>query len=395
MERRTARSATKRLKVLFITAWYPTPTNPHGGIFVQEHAKAASLYNDLVVVHFNERNQQLPQWWQLKRAPNIAQTQQLPTYVLQYRPSIIPKTSYFVRYSAFLKAFQQLAQQGFRPDILHAHVHRVALPTVLLGKLYKIPVMITEHHSAFPRRLLGKLDLLEAKIAFRLADKVLPVSAALQQGIEQNGIQANFQVVPNVVDSALFQPPIGHRPPTEQKRLLCVATMPPTHVKGITYLLDALAQLRQQRNDWQLSIIGDGPARPAYEQQSQALGLSEKVHFWGGKTKDEVAEQMRNADIFVLPSLWDNMPCVLIEAMASGLPIVATKTGGIPEIVNSEEIGLLATPGNADSLYATLNAMLDNFTTYDRSKITTIARQRYDYAAVGGLLDSIYREYVS
>ncbi len=395
MAMHTNRSTNQRLKVLFITAWYPTMANPYGGIFVQEHAKAANLYNDVVVIHYNNRNTQLPHWWQLAPIPTLDDPAQFPTYRLEYRPSRVPRTSYFVRYSAFLKAFQRLAQEGFRPDLIHAHIHRVALPAVLLGKIYKIPVVVTEQHSAIPRRMLGKLDLFEARTAFRLADKVLPVSAALQAGIEQYGMQARFQIVPNVVDSDLFYPAMGNQSPAGQKQLLCVATMPPTHVKGINYLLDALAQLQQQRTDWQLSIIGDGPERVTYEQQAQTLGLTGQVHFLGSRSKAEVAEKMRNAHIFVLPSIWDNMPCVLVEAMASGLPIVSTQTGGIPEIVNSDEIGLLAIPANADSLREILNRMLDRYPTYDRTKLTTTARQRYNYAAVGRQLDEIYRECIA
>ncbi|MEZ4859687.1 MAG: glycosyltransferase [Caldilineaceae bacterium] len=380
------------LRILFVTAWYPTQANPHWGIFVREHAKAASLYNDITVLHCHGRNSQLDHWWQLSETRELALTEDIPTYVLQHRPSPLPRTSYFLRYGALLKAYQQLVRQGFRPDILHAHVHQVALPVTLLGKLYGIPVVITEHHSVFPRQMLSKLDLLEARCAFPLAEKVLPVSKALQHGIERYGIRARFQVVPNVVDNSLFyrvenQTALTTRP----KQLLCVATMPPTHVKGITFLLEALAQLYTHRQDWELTIIGDGPVRGEYEQKTYELGLSNHVHFWGGRPKAEVAAAMRKSDLFVLPSLWENMPCVLIEAMSSGLPIVSTRTGGIPEIVDPD-VGLLAQPGDVSSLHEALNTMLDNFVNYDRCQISAKAQQRYSYEAVGHLFDLIYRE---
>lgn len=95
---------------------------------------------------------------------------------------------------------------GFRPDMIHAKVHAVALPSVIIGTLHRVPVVITERSSAFPRELLSASEAWKARVAFARAGAVLPVSEALRRSIEACGIQARFVCIPNVVDTTLFMP---------------------------------------------------------------------------------------------------------------------------------------------------------------------------------------------
>lgn len=177
-----------------------------------------------------------------------------------------------------------------------------------------------------------------------------------------------------------------------RKRLLLVALLTP--IKGIPYLLEALTLLKKKRDDFVLDIVGDGPCRKDYEEMTHDLGLQEHVRFHGLKTKQEVAEYMGNADIFVLPSEWENMPCVIIEAMASGLPVVSTNVGGIPEIIN-DEVGVLVPPKNSVRLVKALDSILNNLPSFSRERIVELARERYSYEAVGEVLNRLYRSTVS
>ncbi|MEZ4677709.1 MAG: glycosyltransferase [Caldilineaceae bacterium] len=389
-------SPAQRLKILFITPWYPTAENPVNGVFVREHAKAVGLYDDVAVLHFAGHQPTLVQSYKVEEVTDPSLTEGIPTYTFQYRTAAIEWLSHPIRFWNYLRAFRYLRKHGFRPDVIHANIHVVSLPAIFLGYLFRIPVVITEHHSAFPRRSLTPRRLWEARIAFRRACRVLPVSKALQSGIVQYGIDARFQIVPNVVDMKLFQPPPSTAAPTESQdcRLLCVATMPADDVKGISYLLEAVAQLRKSTDRWQLQIVGDGEARQTYLAQAGRLDLLDKVEFTGRKSKAEVADFMQAADLFVLPSVWDNMPCVIIEAMACGLPIVATQVGGIPEMVD-ETSGVLVSPRDVNALCTVLSSMLQHYTQYDRYQIAANAQERYSQEAVGHILHSIYQECVN
>ena len=359
------------------------------GVFVREHAKAVQLYDDVAVLHCLLPDPALPQPTWTEREIDPALTEGIPTYRAWYRAEPVSKTAYFRFLQSVRRAYQVIISEGFRPDVLHAHIYEAGVAAVLLGKRHRLPVVITEQFSAFPRRLLSRHKVLKARWAFGQADRVLPVSAALQTSFERYGIHARFRRVPNVVDAGLFTPPSTPCPPHDPIRLRFVGSLIP--LKGVGFLLDALAQVQRQRQDWCLDLVGDGQDRAAFERQAADLGLAPQVTFHGWKTKTEVAGFMRQADLFVLPSLWDNMPCVIVEAMASGLPIVASDIGGIPEMVDAPVIGALAPPGDAGALAAVLLARLATLDQTDRRLIASKA-ERFSMAVVGRSLHDIYEE---
>jgi glycosyltransferase involved in cell wall biosynthesis len=377
------------LKILHIAGWYPSKDNPAAGIFVREHVKATALYNDVVVIYSEGVDLGIRSYYQVE--DNIEDG--IRTLRLRYRKLPVPKTTYFVYLKSMFYAYRKLLKEEFKPALIHAHVYSAGVPAVLIGKRYGIPVIVTEHFSGFPRGLVRGVEKLKAKFTFEQADLVCPVSEDLKRHIEAYGIQARFRVVPNVVDTSLFTSRYRNSMGGySRKRLLLVALLTP--IKGIPYLLEALTLLKKKRDDFVLDIVGDGPCRKDYEEMTHDLGLQEHVRFHGLKTKQEVAEYMGNADIFVLPSEWENMPCVIIEAMSSGLPVVSTNVGGIPEIIN-DEVGVLVPPKNSVRLVKALDSILNNLPSFSRERIVELARERYSYEAVGEVLNNLYRSTVS
>ncbi|MEM3433325.1 MAG: glycosyltransferase [Candidatus Methanomethyliaceae archaeon] len=377
------------MRVLFITAWYPTKEQPVGGVFVREHAKAVRLYDDVVVLHCAGPDPKLKELWRLGQESDESLTEGIVTYRVWHRGLSIPKVSYFIYLWGVFQAFRYITAHGFRPDIIHAHLFATGVPAVLIGRLYHIPVVITEHNSAFPRRLLSQTAILRARFAFRWADLVLAVSMSLQKAIEGYGIRARFQVVPNVVDTSLFFPRIDKPNEDNQKRLLFVGLLDSSHIKGVPYLLQALAQLRQDRDDWHLDIVGDGPARAEYERMVADLSLGNKITFHGLKTKSEVAEFMRQADLFVLPSLFETFSVITAEALATGIPVLATRCGGPEEFV-TDKLGLLVPPGDADALCQGLAFLLNHLDQFSPGEISRYAKERFGPEGVGQHLHTVY-----
>ena len=115
------------------------------------------------------------------------------------------------------------------------------------------------------------------------------------------------------------------------------------------------------------------------------------MNFHGLKTKGEIAQFMRNADVFVLSSIWENLPCVLIEAMASGLPIIATKICGIPEIMN-KKTGIMVPPKNKEALSSAISYMLDHVQDYSKEQIASYAKREFSLEVSGKQFDNIYKE---
>ncbi len=160
--------------------------------------------------------------------------------------------------------------------------------------------------------------------------------------------------------------------------------------KGISYLFEALASLKKKRQDFVLNIVGEGPSRKEYEELSDKLALTGFVKFYGTKAKTELAEIMRSCDFFVLPSLSENLPCVLIEAAASGLPLIATDVGGVSEIIN-ESNGILIPSKDIKSLETNINYMLDHYQNYSSKTLYEYAKTNYGFEAVGKNLNQIYK----
>lgn len=130
-------------------------------------------------------------------------------------------------------------------------------------------------------------------------------------------------------------------------------------VKGVPVLLEALARVTDIPG-LRLTLVGDGPDRAALEARTRALGLSGRVTFAGYQTSSQVAATLRDADALVLPSFAEGLPVVLMEAMATGLPVIATQIAGIPELVRDGENGRLVPPGNAEALAAAIRDLLSD-----------------------------------
>jgi glycosyltransferase involved in cell wall biosynthesis len=254
-------------------------------------------------------------------------------------------------------------------------------------------VVYTEHWTVFvpenPMRLSGPMRA-AARLALEAADIVLPVSADLARALSELAPGANVRVVPNVVDGRIFRP---GEPRDRSGRRLLTAGLLDTNRKGLDVLLEALALL-DRRDGLRLDVVGDGSLRAQYEALAARLGLSEHVQFHGLCSKPELAARMQEADLFVLGSRYENNPCVVIEAMATGLPIVATRVGGVPELVD-EASGELANPLDPRDLARAIEAALTRLETFDRGNIASRARDEFGTESVGRTFADVYTRLLS
>lgn len=130
--------------------------------------------------------------------------------------------------------------------------------------------------------------------------------------------------------------------------------------KGLLVLLDAFAEVRRSRPDAQLTLIGDGPEREQIAAKVAAMGLDDRVRFTGYLSQDDVAARLSQVDMLVLPSFAEGVPVVLMEAMASRLPVIATRIAGVAELVEDGVSGLLVPPGDPEALTHALATLMDD-----------------------------------
>ena len=352
------------------------------GLFCREHAHALARRHDVVVL----ASLATP-------APSFAAyrlTDELEdgirTMRVRYRrPALRPAAMAF-QLAGMLHALWRLWREGARPQVVHAHVYQAAPPALVLGRLARAVVVVTEHYTGFARGLVSGYDEALARLSFRQADLVAPVSHELAERLRALAPGARIEAVPNAVDTDVFHPPAGRRRAERPSRLLNVATL--SEKKGHVYLLEALARLEGGET---LEIVGDGELRDLLERQAAALGVGDRVRFLGPRPKEEVAELMRGADVFVLPSLYENLPVVLVEAQASGLPAVATRVGGVPELVG-DDAGRLVEAGDPAQLAGAIAAVLESRDGFDPAALARRAAERYGYEAIAARWTAIYEE---
>lgn len=146
------------------------------------------------------------------------------------------------------------------------------------------------------------------------------------------------------------------RTPTDKKVLICPARLVP--VKGHKHLLDALAILKRDRTDWVCWLVGDGELKEELVQQCKNLNLEEHVMFLGSRS--DVPALLKQSQVFVLPSLQDNLPFSVMEAQVTGKAVVVSDAGGIPEMVSHGETGLISPLGQSEPMYRNLKKVLEN-----------------------------------
>jgi len=372
------------MKILFLPCWYPSEDNPVAGIFIKEHAKTVSLYHNVTVLYVYSSDK-------TKKIYEVSDKieENIRTIRIRYKSTSFHRIDYLIGVWLIFLYFFKLVWKWGKPDIIQAHGYLLGVPAVILWKIYRIPVIITEHWFGFPLHMLNFFARARARFAMNRAKMILPVSKSLEESIKSYGIKSKFEVVPNVVNTEIFYPFQESKRNKNKKIILSVAGGLFTSEKGVSYLLKSLAQIKTKRGDFLSDIVGDGPAEKECEELADELNLNETVKFHRLKSKKEVAEFMRRSDFFVLPSLWETFGVVYIEAMASGLPVIATNIGGIPEIIN-KNTGILVPPKDIDALAEAINYMLDHYQDYSPVKISQDAEDRFGYKAVGKLLNSIY-----
>jgi glycosyltransferase involved in cell wall biosynthesis len=254
--------------------------------------------------------------------------------------------------SALLPALR--VTQSFKPHVVHAYF---AVPTGVVAWLLKAftgaPYLLSLRGGDVPGFLpetLGTFHRLTApvmKTVYGGAGAIVANSRGLQELAQRSASQA-VHFAPNGIDLDSYYPaPIPRNDGVY--RILFVGRL--VEQKGLRYLLEALPTIRSQIDQAvELVVVGDGPAGPTLQQQAAELGLKNVVQFTGWFPRSAMFAQYRNADVFAFPSFEEGMPNVVLEAMASGLPIVTTDIYGNQELVSDSENGYLVPPGDSGAL---------------------------------------------
>lgn len=272
-----------------------------------------------------------------------------------------------------------IKKKDIKFDIIHAHyTWPSGAVGVKLKEEYKVPLVITEHTSQTFNRYITTRDPLAREI-WQKADIIVRVRKGDIDLFSRVGITpSKIRYIPNGFDGNKFYPipqEIARRKLNlveYEKIIINVANMY-SRVKGHEYLLRAFSKVAENTSDAFLILVGSGKLLSHLKKLADNLYLGHRVLFAGSKPHDEIPLWMNAADLFVLPSLRESFGVVQIEAMACGVPVVATRNGGSEEIIISEDYGLLCEPANPKELAEKILIALEK--EWDREKIRKYAEQ--------------------
>jgi L-malate glycosyltransferase len=367
------------LRVLVLSDWFPESPGDTAGIFVREQALAVARRHQVTVLHLRPPVRG-------GGRPRLEDGSDGPLRVMRVRcgrPAVFTAVTLW----AVAAALARLRRDGAMPQLLHAHEMAGGLAAVVAARFVGCPVVLSEHFSGFALDQVHGVAARVARFAFAGADVVCPVSESLRAGLQRGGWGGHLRVVPNVVDTELFT--VGEPPPGEPPLIVAVAALKP--VKGVQDLIEALGVLRARRADFRLELVGDGPLRADLASRAHALGLGENLVLSGALAHRALPAVMRRAAFVVIPSRWETFSVLMGEAMACGLPVVATAVGGMVERVHDGN-GVLCPPQDPEALATALETMLDRYRTYDREAIASAVRARYSPESVADRWEAVYAE---
>ena len=268
-----------------------------------------------------------------------------------------------------LRPFDVLRLQDFlyqcQPDIVHTFLLTGSLYGRFAAMMARVPVVIGTEVNVYERKRPWHVQA--ERWLMRGTDAVIASAESVREFyIKQiNADPAKVEVIYNAVDWSRLETTISREDmrramdvPVEGPLLGIIARL--TEQKGHRVLLDALAQ-RPDLSRAHLVIVGDGPLSAALQRQAAGLGIADRVRFLGARR--DLGNLLSAIDVFVMPSFWEGLPLAMVLAMGAGLPVVATRVAGIPEVVQDGVNGLLVPPGESGELGAALSRVVNDDTT--------------------------------
>ena len=376
--------------ILMPAGWYPHNDDPFNGDFVQRHAMSIARYHKVIVV-FAVKS---PAVKKITITVNHKCEGQLIEYICYY-----PAKKIFDRFfssityhTVFRKVFKQIRRQYGLPKLVHVNIAwKAGLWALYLKRKFGCNYVITENWTGYYDEDPGNIHTKPwwvqyfIKKIFKQALLFLPVTRDLGERCKQLFGITQYEVVENAVDTRLF---FCSSRKHDKKRLVHVSAM--NYQKHTDGLIRAIDQLATQRSDFELILVG-----PFSEEMKDCLAdhpyAARVTKTTGNIPYDAVAGYMHNADLLVMFSRYENLPCVILEALCCGVPVVTTDVGGIREVINDTN-GKLVASGDTEALAEAVNHALNHLPAYPHEAFSETAKAAYSYEAIGKKYAAVYEK---
>lgn len=375
------------MNIFIIARGYPSKQDPTWGCFEKDQAEALyQLGHQVTILSVDTR---FRFYWrklgiQCGVYNNIATFNIfiLPYALLFFLPTKIKEWFYAWQLEVIYK---RAKHQYGTPDIIYSHYLHNTLKAIPIHQKYNIPIVAMEHWSQMAYTPIPRSSICTAKQAYASINQLLTVSSALKENIQRQ-IGMDSIVIPNMVGKEFHYKKHNS---TKRKIVHLITTGRLIPEKHFDMLIQAVANLTSL--SLRLSIIGNGSEKDKLQKLINKLDIEDKVQLLGHKSKQEIVELLQESDIFVLPSQSETFGVAYIEALACGLPIIATDCGGPRDIVTSTN-GILIPTNNQETLEQAIVQVSQNLDSYDKKAIAEDCQKRFSSINIAKQIEQILEQ---
>lgn len=387
--------------ILWLASWYPTKLDPFPGDFIQRRAKALSLHVPVQVLHVIKDAKGI-----ITQKVKIEQqiTGLLTETIIYYCPlktgiSILDKVISSVQfYRLGRQQINKIHKENRGKNILvDVHVAmKAGVIALWMKRKWKTSFCLTEHWAGYYKELMPP-DLQRSAAFWKITKKIFteavffrPETINLGEHINKELCKIQYRVIPNVVETSVFNFDKSVQKPSTFT-FVHVSTL--GHQKNIIGILNVLDKLTTLSNapSFQLRLVGPAPAE-IVALVNDSPHLKNVVSFSGPIPYYQVATELKKAHAMLMFSRYENLPCVILEALCCGLPVISTIVGGIDEHLDAKN-GILLKSEDENALEDAIIRMVVQYKTYNPAEISAQATAKYNYQTVGRMLLANYKEF--
>lgn len=370
------------MNILYVPSWFISKKRPLNGVFFYEQAKELSKISDNLFVIYPK---------EIEFGKNIVKDEEnirfFPFLKFHYKRTFL--------FGFFLKLFiKKIIKKYGKIDLIHAQSFLWAgIECAKISKKFNIPLIITEHHSRFLvvdektkiKKLINEAISISSKVVF--VSSPLRSSFCQKMKLNENELNDKFLVIPNSVSDRFFQTKEFFQINdslkeyfNDNKKFIFISIGNLKPAKGFDILIDAFHNAFSNVDDVELFIGGDGPLKFNLIEKISKLKVQNKVILLGQLNREEVEYVLEHSNCFAIASRFETFGVVLIEALAKGLPVIATDCGGPKDIVN-QDCGILVKSEDIDALADAMKKIFFNYKKYDNKKIKQFAFENFSETA--------------
>jgi len=369
--------------VLWLASWYPNEIDAFTGDFIERHAIAVSRYVKLTVLVILKDESLRANKTKIKKTAESNLTVYRVYYGKTNMPVSIESIWSAKRYFKLQKQlYYQIEKETGRPDIVHVHVAmKAGIFALYLKKKYQIPYLVTEHWTGYyPQSVPSIYDnnFFYRRINKKVLQKAslfLPVTRDLGETIHENFNPVAYTVIPNVVNTSLF---FYQQFESPKFRFIHPSLM--GYQKNPEGILQACFLLKNKGYDFELLMIGNED-QELINKAAEINLLNKVVFFKPAVPYSTIAREMQQSSALLLFSRFENLPCVILEALCCGLPVISSQVGGVSEVVNDTN-GILVENENVEQLAVAMCTLIDTYALYNRETIANTASDKFNYDTV-------------